>query len=257
MSSVELASLIAGASRSARTLAMAGLRSRYPDASERELTVRWACTHAGRRTGASRCIPTLIGCSCGRRDGAHRYRPRRDGRARRVHHSVHDWRLPGELVQRRTSSVDRRRHSRRHRTRTSRSAGRPSWELVLCRPRCPAPGDRRSLLRQPCPSPDGNQGRSLRRRFALDRQQLERRRRVRVAADPDRFVYVHSPEDILLQKLHWYRLGGQVSDCQWRDVLSIIVVQQTRLDQAYFDQSAAREGLSQLLGQALREAESS
>ena len=92
---------------------------------------------------------------------------------------------------------------------------------------------------------------------ALDRQQLERRRRVRVAADPDRFVYVHSPEDILLQKLHWYRLGGQVSDRQWRDVLSIIVVQQTRLDQEYLDQSAAREGLSQLLGQALREAESS
>jgi len=47
MSSVELASLIAGASRSVRTLAMAGLRSRYPDASERELTVRWAVLTLG------------------------------------------------------------------------------------------------------------------------------------------------------------------------------------------------------------------
>jgi hypothetical protein len=47
MSSVELASLIAGASRSARTLAMAGLRWRYPDASETELTERWAVLTLG------------------------------------------------------------------------------------------------------------------------------------------------------------------------------------------------------------------
>lgn len=47
MSSVELASLIAGASRSARTLAMEGLRSRYPGASERELTERWAVLTLG------------------------------------------------------------------------------------------------------------------------------------------------------------------------------------------------------------------
>ena len=47
MSSVELAGLIAGASRSARTLAMAGLRSRYPDASDTELTERWAVLTLG------------------------------------------------------------------------------------------------------------------------------------------------------------------------------------------------------------------
>ncbi len=47
MSSVELASLIAGASRSARTLAMAGLRSRYPDASDTELIERWAVLTLG------------------------------------------------------------------------------------------------------------------------------------------------------------------------------------------------------------------
>lgn len=34
----------------------------------------------------------------------------------------------------------------------------------------------------------------------LDHEQLDRRRRVQVARDPDRYLYVHTPEDILLQK---------------------------------------------------------
>jgi hypothetical protein len=47
MSSVELAAPISGASRSARTLAMAGLRSRYPEASETEPTRRFAMLTLG------------------------------------------------------------------------------------------------------------------------------------------------------------------------------------------------------------------
>lgn len=87
----------------------------------------------------------------------------------------------------------------------------------------------------------------------LDARQLERRRRIRVADNPDRFLYVHSPEDILLQKLHWYRLGGEVSDRQWRDVLSIVLVQDQRLDREYLAAMAARVGLTPLLERALRQ----
>jgi hypothetical protein len=47
---------------------------------------------------------------------------------------------------------------------------------------------------------------------ALDEQQLARRRRVQVSENPPRFLYVHTPEDILLQKLRWYRLGREASD---------------------------------------------
>ena len=36
-----------------------------------------------------------------------------------------------------------------------------------------------------------------------------------MASDPDRYLYVHSAEDILLQTLHWYRLGGGTSECSW------------------------------------------
>jgi hypothetical protein len=85
----------------------------------------------------------------------------------------------------------------------------------------------------------------------LDIQQLERRRRVQVA--PDAFIYVHSPEDILLQKLHWFRLGGKVSDRQWRDALSIVLVQGARLDRGYLETMASRTGLTDLLERALRE----
>lgn len=88
----------------------------------------------------------------------------------------------------------------------------------------------------------------------LDEQALSRRVRVQVAADPDRFLYVYTPEDILLQKLRWYRLGGEVSDRQWRDVLGIIVVQGEDLDDAYLQSGADLLNVTDLLDRALQEA---
>jgi hypothetical protein len=88
----------------------------------------------------------------------------------------------------------------------------------------------------------------------LDRQQLARRRRVQVV--PDRFIFVHSPEDILLQKLHWYRAGYGVSERQWRDALSIILVQREALDREYLATMAARLELQDLLDHAYRETDS-
>lgn len=87
----------------------------------------------------------------------------------------------------------------------------------------------------------------------LDEQQMSRRQRVRVATDPDRYLYVYTPEDILLQKLCWYRAGREVSDVQWRDVLAIVLVQAGRLDLAYLRQSAGVLGVADLLDRALRE----
>lgn len=84
----------------------------------------------------------------------------------------------------------------------------------------------------------------------LDVQQIGRRQRVDVGG---RTLYVHPPEDILLQKLRWYKDGGEVSDRQWRDILGIVRTQGARLDRAYLSANAPILGVSALLERALRE----
>ena len=86
----------------------------------------------------------------------------------------------------------------------------------------------------------------------LDGQAMQRRVRLQVASEPDRFLYVYTPEDILLQKLRWYRLGGEVSDRQWRDILGIVLVQGNRLDEEYLRDGARLLDVPALLDRALR-----
>ncbi|MBM3778186.1 MAG: hypothetical protein FJW23_08095 [Acidimicrobiia bacterium] len=58
LSSVEISALVAGASRAARTVALAGLRARHPLASDRELVARLAAITLGRDL-ARRVYPEL------------------------------------------------------------------------------------------------------------------------------------------------------------------------------------------------------
>ena len=85
----------------------------------------------------------------------------------------------------------------------------------------------------------------------LDEQQLARRQAVDLG--DGRILYVHPPEDILLQKLRWYRQGGEVSDRQWRDILGIVRTQGPRLDRDYLTKYAPVLAVSDLLTRALRE----
>jgi hypothetical protein len=87
----------------------------------------------------------------------------------------------------------------------------------------------------------------------IDARQMQRRRKIQVADRPGAELYVYTPEDILLQKLRWYKLGREVSDRQWRDILGIIAVQGDALDLAYARPAAAEIDVSDLLNRALAE----
>lgn len=88
----------------------------------------------------------------------------------------------------------------------------------------------------------------------FDRAQLSRRQRHQISEEPERHAYVASPEDTILAKLEWYRMGGESSVRQWRDVLGVLRVQSGRLDVDYLRRMAATLDVNDLLERALEEA---
>jgi hypothetical protein len=64
---------------------------------------------------------------------------------------------------------------------------------------------------------------------------------------------VATAEDTILNKLRWYRTGGETSERQWNDLRGILRVSGARLDLAYLNTWAPRLGVADLLERLLHE----
>jgi hypothetical protein len=64
-----------------------------------------------------------------------------------------------------------------------------------------------------------------------------------------------SPEDVVLAKLQWYRLGDETSERQWRDIAEVLGTQKDVLDRRYLAKWAAELNVADLLAKAWKETE--
>lgn len=88
----------------------------------------------------------------------------------------------------------------------------------------------------------------------FDRQAAQRARPQAIDEAPDapRFP-VASPEDTVLAKLEWFRLGGETSERQWWDAVGILKVTEDA-DRAYLRRWADSLSVADLLERALADA---
>jgi hypothetical protein len=68
-----------------------------------------------------------------------------------------------------------------------------------------------------------------------------------------RMFDVTTAEDIILHKLDWFRIGGGVSERQWKDAVGVVAVQGDALDVAHLRRWARDLGLEELLERVLAE----
>ncbi len=95
----------------------------------------------------------------------------------------------------------------------------------------------------------------IRKERPFDRVQFQRRVEQLFAANPEQKAFMTTAEDIILAKLEWYRLGNEISDRQWRDILGVLKVQAGRLDLDYLHLWAQELNVADLLLRALKESE--
>lgn len=89
------------------------------------------------------------------------------------------------------------------------------------------------------------------------RSQLDRAQRQTFTFDTTVGAKFASPEDTVLAKLERCRIGGEVAERQWRDILGVLKIRAGELDLGYLRRWAEALNVSDLLERALRQAQSS
>jgi hypothetical protein len=89
---------------------------------------------------------------------------------------------------------------------------------------------------------------------SFDSSFMRRRRPLELPNLPNQNIDVVTSEDIVMLKLEWFRIGGEVSDQQWKDVLGVLQAQAGKLDEAYLNYWAGQLKISDLLARARQQA---
>ncbi|MDQ3013819.1 MAG: nucleotidyl transferase AbiEii/AbiGii toxin family protein [Acidobacteriota bacterium] len=89
--------------------------------------------------------------------------------------------------------------------------------------------------------------------WTLEQMRL-RQEKCLIEGDDSTARQVSNPETTILQKLWWYRRGGEVSEKQWRDVQGVLKVQGPQLDFNYLRHWAAKLNVTDLLDRAFDDA---
>ncbi len=85
------------------------------------------------------------------------------------------------------------------------------------------------------------------------KSQLARAQRQTFTFETEASAKFASPEDTILSKLEWYRLGGEASERQWRDILGVLKMRAGEMDLAYLKKWANALNVGDLLERALTE----
>lgn len=73
----------------------------------------------------------------------------------------------------------------------------------------------------------------------------------KVDLESDFEVPIASPEDTILSKLEWYRLGNEVSERQWEDVTRVMKILGDTADHDYLKRNATNLNIADLLQKLL------
>ena len=87
----------------------------------------------------------------------------------------------------------------------------------------------------------------------FDAEELRRSIKQAVGDERGHTVLLKSPEDTVLRKLEWFRRGGEVSERQWLDVLSVLAAARGQLDHTYLERWSRELGIADLLDRARQE----
>lgn len=81
----------------------------------------------------------------------------------------------------------------------------------------------------------------------FDKVSLDRAIQAKLGEAEQLVVRVASVEDIVLIKLQWYRLGNEISERQWSDLITVVRLNRPELDIDYLHQWAEQLGVDDLL----------